>query len=211
MSLPKPYYDHAGITIYNCDCREVLPFLDPVDLVLTDPPYGIGFAASLTKWNAGKVDRKRDWDNCTAPLSLITHARSISKNQIIWGGNYYELPPVRGWLAWFKRDNLGSFGDFELAWTNVDACTKLFDHTISATNKERVGHPTQKPLKLMTWCLGFFPDAKTILDPFMGSGTTLVAAKLMGRKAIGIEIEEKYCEIAVRRLAQDCIPGMVGE
>jgi len=211
MSLPKPYYDHAGITIYNCDCREVLPFLDPVDLVLTDPPYGIGFASQPTNYQRAKGFEKKSWDNEPVSLAILTHVRAISLDQCIWGGNYYALPPTRGWLAWYKRDGPESFGDFELAWTTRDAVTRLLDHTISATNKERVGHPTQKPLKLMTWCLGFFPDAKTILDPFMGSGTTLVAAKLMGRKAIGIEIEEKYCEIAVERLAQDCIPGMVVE
>jgi DNA modification methylase len=144
----------------------------------------------------------RSWDDKRPDLKLIAQ---LNTNLIIWGGNYFNLPVSRGWLAWIKRDAPPSMGNVELAWTNQDVNTRFIDCTISETNKERVSHPTQKPLRVMTWCLSFFPDAQTILDPFMGSGTTLRAAKDLGRKAIGIEIEEKYCEIAVKRLAQEVL------
>jgi len=194
-----PYYDHAGITIYHGDCRDVLPYLPKVDLVLTDPPYGI-FACG-GKW--GKKN-KLLWDKELVPN--MAQVLQAGKSQVIWGGNYYCLPPSRGWLVWYKRDSVPSAADCELAWTSLDMNTRLIDQTIAATNSERAGHPTQKPLAVMKWCAGFFPDAQTILDPFMGSGTTLVAAKQLGRRAIGIEISEEYCAIAVQRLSQEMLP-----
>ena len=97
-------------------------------------------------------------------------------------------------------------GAFELAWTSRDTIAKSITHSISATNPERCGHPTQKPLAVMMWCLRLFPDARSVLDAFAGSGTTLVAAKQNGIRAIGIEIEERYCEIAAKRLSQEVLP-----
>jgi site-specific DNA-methyltransferase (adenine-specific) len=122
------------------------------------------------------------------------------------GGNYYKLPPSRGWLVWWKRDSVPSAADCELAWTSFDMNTRLIDCTIASTNAERVGHPTQKPERVMLWSLGFAESAETVIDPFMGSGTTLVAAKRLGLKAVGIEINESYCEIAAKRLAQGALP-----
>jgi DNA modification methylase len=191
----KPYYEENGITIYHGDCREILPELEPVDLVLTDPPYGI--YASGGKW--GKK-YKLQWDK--EPFGDIESILSAGKEAVIWGGNYYQLRPSRGWLVWHKRDRVITTADVELAWTSRDMNARLIDCTIAQTNPERTGHPTQKPLKVIRWSLSFFPDATTVLDPFMGSGTTLRAAKDLHKKAIGIEIEEKYCEIAVKRLAQ---------
>ena len=120
--------------------------------------------------------------------------------QIIWGGNYFAdfLPASRGWLYWEKLMG-GDFSDGELAWTSRDAVLKQFTKAKQTANRF---HPTQKPLALMRWCLQFVPDAKTILDPFAGSGTTLLAAKLEGRQCTGIEISEDYCKIAVQRLRQ---------
>jgi len=195
-SLPTPYYSHAGITIYHGDCRGILPHVT-ADVVVTDPPYGI-FE------HGGKWGRKADlqWDRKPADgVAGIVGDRPA----VVWGGNYFGLPPSRGWLVWYKRDAVPSASQVELAWTSSDANSALFDWPIAATNAERIGHPTQKPLALMRWCIGFVP-AGTILDPFMGSGTTLVAAKQLGRKAIGIEIEERYCEIAAKRLAQEVLP-----
>lgn len=200
----KPFYEHGGITIYCADCREVLPTLPTVDLVLTDPPYGINFAAQPTKWQRRAGQRPESWDSMT--ITEVPSLLSIGRIQIVWGGNYYPLPPSRGWLTWYKPDAPPSMANVELAWTNQDRNSRLITCTISATNGERVGHPTQKPLAVMLWCLNQFPNAKLILDPFMGSGTTLVAAKQLGRRAIGIEIEERYCEIAARRLEQEVLP-----
>lgn len=199
----KPYYEHAGIVIYHGDCREILPTLGPVDLVLTDPPYGIGKLGG--KW--GKKHLLR-WDYAPGLDGELLHSvMEMGRFHCIWGGNYFDLPPSRCWLVWYKRDSVPSSADVELAWTSIDANAKLIDHTIAATNAERVGHPTQKPLAVMKWSIGVFPNyVETILDPFMGSGTTLVAAKNLGRRAIGIEIEERYCEIAAKRLAQEVLP-----
>lgn len=195
----KPYYEHGGITIYHGDCRETLPSLPKADLVLTDPPYGI-FACGGTWGN--KQDLQ--WDADT--FSDIDLVLAAGKEQIIWGGNYYQLPPSRGWLVWFKRDSVPTAASVELAWTSFDMNARLIDQTIAATNAERVGHPTQKPLRVMRWSLGFSQQGGSVIDPFMGSGTTLVAAKQSGRKAVGIEIEERYCEIAAKRLAQEVLP-----
>lgn len=203
----KPYYEQSGVTIYHGDCRDVFEEWEglrtqPFDLLLTDPPYGIYELG-------GKWGHKADlaWDRAPIAADLLTIARSFARFQIIWGGNYYPLPPSRGWLVWYKRDSVPSAADVELAWTSFDMNAQLIDHTIAATNSERVGHPTQKPEAVMRWSLQQAPsDVKTVLDPFMGSGTTLVAAKRLGRKAAGIEIEEKYCEIAARRLQQDALP-----
>lgn len=226
MALPKPYYqdEDYGIVIYNADCREILPHLPKVDLVLTDPPYGINAhilqpPSDSYRKRTGRSPSKRlnagggklkdrllnksncDWD-CSPPNKetfdvLFSH----SHNQIIWGGNYFPLPPTRGILAWDKQQPWENFSQFELGWTNYDSPARIFRFNKSFIENKL--HPTQKPEGLMIWCLSIACDAQTILDPFMGSGTTLVAAKQLGRKAIGIEIEERYCEIAVKRLAQD--------
>ena len=194
-----PYYEEAGITIYNADCRDVLPGLPRVDLVLTDPPYGIFERGG--KWGHRA---ELQWDRM--PAGNIQQVLDAGLNQVIWGGNYFSLPPSRGWLVWYKRDSVPSAADIELAWTSFDMNARLIDQTIAATNAERVGHPTQKPLAVIRWTLSHFPSAQTILDPFMGSGTTLVAAKQLGRRAIGIEIERRYCDIAIERLRQDVLP-----
>ena len=198
----KPYYQDASITIYCGDCRAILPSLEKVDLLLTDPPYGIGFAAQPTLWQRRKGAIAVSWDDKPPDESLILQIVAMGETAIVWGGNYFWLSPARCWLSWHKPDAPPSMGNVEYAWTNMDRNSRQMSRSISATNAERVGHPTQKPLSVMQWCLGFVPNAKTILDPFMGSGTTLVAAKLEGRKAIGIEINEKYCEIAAERLRQ---------
>jgi site-specific DNA-methyltransferase (adenine-specific) len=185
-------------TLYLCDCRDILPTIGKVDAVVTDPPYGIGFAAQPTKWQRRAGQEPEAWDNETVDgvvLSLPTIAPSI-----IWGGNYYSLPQTRGWLSWHKPDAPPSMAHFELAWTSFDRNARQLSVSIGETNPERVGHPTQKPLKLMRWCLTFVSDAETILDPFMGSGTTGVAAVLAGKNFIGIEREPSYFEMAAKRI-----------
>lgn len=202
--LPKPYYDEDGITIYNADCRDILPHLPKVDLVLTDPPYGIADiwkGGASSGWGNAKsqTEERNIWD-AEAPTKEVFEAIiSQSKYSVIWGGNYFELPVSRGWLVWNKPERNFSLAEAELAWTNKSMVIRVFDNPRSDFGRQ---HPTQKPLKVMSWCLSFFPEAKTVLDPFMGSGTTLVAAKNLGMKAIGIEISEEYCRIAVERLAQ---------
>jgi site-specific DNA-methyltransferase (adenine-specific) len=196
-----PYYEHAGIVIYCGDCRDILPHVT-ADVVVTDPPYGIGFGQTHTKWSANRGTVLGSWDREIANLDQLL---ALNKPMIVWGGDRFALPVSRGWLAWVKPDATTTFSSFELAWTSFDRPSRHFIMAVGSVNSERVGHPTQKPLALMRWCIGFAPPG-TILDPFMGSGTTLVAAKQLGRKAIGIEIEERYAEIAARRLAQEVLP-----
>lgn len=219
----KPYYDADGITIYHGDCAAILPYLDAVDLLCADPPYGIGEARKRSRRRNGEVNRSglgtvardRDygdaaWDDVPPSPELIASLRAKARHQIIFGGNYFALPPSRCWLVWDK-ENSGDFADAELAWTNFDAAVRLKRHRwngmIRKDHEERY-HPTQKPLAVMSWALSLCPESPTtILDPFMGSGTTLVAAKNLGRRAIGIELDERYCEIAARRLAQQTLFG----
>ena len=202
----EPYYDRGGIVIYNADCRQVLPFLGKSDLLLTDPPYGILSGSKSKGSGAGKLKNRIlnrseiDWDMDPPSIEDLVLLQEKADKQIIWGGNYFDLPACRGLLVWDKCQPWPNFSQVEVAWTNVDKPASLFKHDKSKIDSKT--HPTQKPLALMRWCLSFLPDAKTILDPFMGSGTTLVAAKLEGRSAVGIEINEKYCESAAKRLEQ---------
>ena len=202
----KPYYEKAGITIYLGDCREVLPTLPKVDLVLTDPPYGI---AEVWKGGQGhgweraqqQSEIRNQWDASVPSADTIAACVAAGKTAVVWGGNYFALSPSRCWLVWNKPERGFTLAEAELAWTNADNVARVWDGRRSDPDR---GHPTQKPLALLKWCLSlsWAIDAQTILDPFMGSGTTLVAAKNLGRKAIGIEIEERYAEIAAKRLAQ---------
>ena len=210
----KPYYSHAGITIYNADCREALPTLAQVDLVCTDPPYGIGEARGKNKSRtnaATAVDYGiSSWDDAPIEQALVSQILDAGMYKIIFGGNYYSLPPTSCWLVWDKLNGANDFADCELAWTNLSKAVRRLQHRwngmIRVGNEER-WHPTQKPLNVMKWAISHAPeDCQTILDPFMGSGTTLVAAKQLGRQAIGIELEEKYCEIAAKRLSQEMLP-----
>ena len=195
--------------LYHGDCLEILPTLPRVDAVVTDPPYGIGFAAQPTPGQRRAGHKPAHWDNST--VAGLQHILALGDIQIVWGGNYYDLPPSRGWLSWYKPDAPPSMGSFELAWTNQDRNTRQIKQSIANTNAERVGHPTQKPLAVMAWCLEQFHCANTILDPFMGSGTTGVACAQLGRKFIGIEIERKYFDIACERIEAAYSQGQLFE
>ena len=191
------------VTIGNCrlihgDCREVLPLLPPCDLILTDPPYGIGYAANPTKWSRDNVARHKErWDDEPPDILPII---SKGKAAMVWGGNHFPLPPNRGWLSWVKPPGLPSYGTMELCWTNLAIpCRHL---NCNRCNGDKEQHPTQKPLRLIEWCLSFAPKAETVLDPFMGSGTTGVACARMGLHFTGIERERKYFDIACRRIEQ---------
>lgn len=195
------------------DCLEVFPTLGRVDAVVTDPPYGIGAANGAavggTDASGRYVRRPRQyagsWDNSRASNEAISLALNCSREQIIWGGNFFsDVLPLGGrWLVWDKLNSMPSYSDGELAWTSVKgASIKKFTQCSSglAANRDGRVHPTQKPLALMQWCLGFVPDAKTILDPYLGSGTTIVACAKQGRKGIGIEIDAAYFDITCRRI-----------
>ena len=198
-------------TLYLGDCLEILPKLGKVDAVITDPPYGIGAdkgKAGAISFKGGKPVQRQHypdsiWDNERPSSDLIRLAVSMGKVSIVWGGNYFAdyLPAQGRWLWWDKCQTMPSYGDGELAWTNLPQKTpKKFvwaNNKIFADRIER-NHPTQKPIELMRWCV--YMTTGTILDPFMGSGTTGVACANLGRKFIGIEIEPKYFEIACERI-----------
>ncbi len=188
--------------LWHGDCREVLPLLPKHDLLLTDPPYGI--YACGGKWGHKS---ELQWDKAAADNEVQLLA--AGRVQIVWGGNYFRLPPSRGWLAWRKPDRVPSAADFELAWTSLDMNARLIDQTIAATNAERTGHPTQKPLRVMAWSLSFAPDAQTVLDPYMGSGTTGVACAQLGKAFTGIERERKYFDIACERISRAQAQGQL--
>lgn len=215
----KPYYQDESCTIYHGDCREILSLLPKCDLVLTDPPYGIkrdkGMGAQGYDGFGNGVKRKPrtyhgDWDSERPSPELLKLIAASAPEVIIWGGNYFTdcLPIGRKWLVWDKCQTMPSFSDVELAWTNLDGIAlkmlRLNGSGLMAVEQDRV-HPTQKPVGLMCWCIQK-TTAQLILDPFMGSGSTLIASKDLCRKSIGIEIEERYCEIAAKRLAQEVLP-----
>jgi DNA modification methylase len=206
----KPYYEHAGITIYHGDCREVLPSLPQVNLVLTDPPYGINAARKRNSQKWGWTDFEVvGWDANRPPIEAIQSAVAAGMYSIIWGGNYFTdgLPPSSKWLIWDKGQTDFSLADVEMAWCSWPGAARRIMYPRANALKDGKQHPTQKPLAVIKWAISQAPDGcETILDPFMGSGTTLRAAKDLGRRAIGIEIEERYCEIAAKRLAQECLP-----
>ena len=198
------YYheDNPSLDIYCGDCLEILPLLPKVDLVVTDPPYGIGEhgGACRTRGRPGYSKHENlGWDKKTPPKEVFDLILASSLNQIIWGGNYFsdKLPPKMGWLYWRKLMG-GDFSDGELAWTSRDGALKEFTKCPKGMDKK---HPCEKPVQLFSWCFNFFPEfSVSILDPFLGSGTTLVACKELNRNGIGIEISEKYCQIAKQRL-----------
>ena len=187
------------------DCRDVLPTLGKVDAVVTDPPYGVGFAAQPTRYQRANGMQKRAWDD-ERPQAIVDQIVSRFQTVIIWGGNYFALPPSRGWLAWSKVGNVPSMADLEMAWTSIDMNARSFEKSVQSANLEKnlqsAAHPSQKPVALMEWSLGFVPGAGKVLDPFMGSGTTGVACVALARPFIGIEREPSYFDIACRRIEE---------
>ena len=199
-------------TLYLGDCRDILPTLGKVDAVVTDPPYGIGYdkaaAKSSGSQSGGMLAAKRhyeatDWDSAPPSADLLNAVIACGRWAILFGGNYFGLPASRCWLVWDKEVN-GEFADCELAWTNIDKPVRRIRHMwngmLRKGQEERNDHPTQKPLGVMKWAIGHAPHSPTILDPFMGSGTTGVAAVQMGRDFVGIEREAKYFDIACKRI-----------
>lgn len=190
-------------TLYLGDCREIAPALERPAAAISDPPFGIasGLVADRpSKWQRRAGMTAQAWDD--APGVAIETLRDLAPIQAIWGGNYFSLPPSRGWLSWRKPDAPPSMASFELCWTNRDQNAREVVQSISATNAERVGHPTQKPLAVMLFTISAVrvPAGGMIFDPYMGSGSTGVAAVQMRHPFIGCEIEPRYFDTACRRI-----------
>lgn len=209
---PKPYYDEDGITIYHGDCREILPIIGNVDLVLTDPPYGVDMKYGDAVEDTVDASFQRLLDvirisEKISPIVLTTVGCFEIEKRL-----YSAHAPV--WrLCWRKgitsRPSAVGFTDWEPVFVYGRKVHRnahdLF--TVQPELMGSFGHPCPKPLGFSTWLVQRFSDeSATVVDPFMGSGTTLVAAKKLYRRAIGIEIEERFCEIAVRRLSQSVLP-----
>jgi DNA modification methylase len=216
----KPYYESELVTIYHGDCQEILPRLEfdfeKFDLLLTDPPYGINEDWHKVK-SRGKLAQPIDygefeWDKAPPSNELIDLIRITSKHQIIWGGNFFHLPPTQCYLVWDKDNNSNDFADCELAWTNLKRAVRKLTYRWNGMlqenmkNKEIRWHPTQKPQAVMNWCLSFVPETKTMIDPFMGAGSSLLAARRLGIKSVGIDKDERYCQSAIERLSQLTLP-----
>lgn len=216
----KPYFERDGVTIYHGDAREIVPSLAFDGLVLTDPPYGIAHPTDYADRGRGALAPCRNYapvhedDQPFDPTWLL----SVGSARILWGANYYAqmLPPMSGWLVWDKErpDELDQ-ATCELAWSDCVRGVRRFRflwHGMMRASKEPLVHPTQKPEALMRWCMSlrWTREYTSILDPYMGSGTTLRAALDAGKRAVGIDVSEAYCEIAARRLDQMVLPLEVG-
>jgi site-specific DNA-methyltransferase (adenine-specific)/modification methylase len=192
-----------GATLYLGDCMDILPTLDKVDAVITDPPYGIGIAKNPVR----QLHEKLNWDNAPPEKSLIDMCVNASESAVIWGGNYFNLPPSQCFYIWDKQQPLNfSLAMCEMAWTNKKGPAKMHRQSVLSYEKH---HPTQKPVELMIFCIDQLNNPQSILDPFMGSGTTGVAAIQMGCKFIGIEREPKYFEIVCKRIEQAVAQGQL--
>jgi site-specific DNA-methyltransferase (adenine-specific) len=207
-----PYYQDDAVTIYHGDCREIAPFLGLDFAIVADPPYGMSWDGRVSV-GPGSPSRTgtRSWSygqTIAGDDGLFDPAPWLRYPEVVlWGANHFgNRLPIGTTLIWVKRFDaaFGSYlSDAEVAWMKGGRGVYCFRNTGYKTMEVRQ-HPTQKPLPVMRWCVGK-TRRSTIIDPFMGSGTTLRAAKDLGRKAIGIEIEERYCEIAARRCAQEVL------
>lgn len=209
MSL-TPYYQDRLVTLYLGKAEEVAPQLEPVDLCLTDPPYGInrdGSRPSTSQHGGRKAYEFRGWDSGTPGPDAFEAIFQVSKHQIIWGANYFTrfLPPSMGWLVWDKGQRIQN-SDAELAFTSFDAALRVITLNRVELLLDGAKHPTQKPVKLGLACIAHaekFMAVNSVLDCYAGSGSFLKAAKQLGKTAIGIEKDEWSAEIIINRLSQD--------
>lgn len=212
----NPYYQDEAVTLYHGDCRDLLPW-PKADLLLTDPPYGVGWRpmqghGGLYARNGHFAPIAGDDEPFDAAL-LLQHIHF--GRCVLWGANHYadQLPPSPTWFVWDKREHFGGspwLADCEMAWANTGGPARLFHHYwnggITKSERSKKLHPTQKPVALMRWVLETVgQNTGTVLDPYMGCGPVGIAAKERGLRYIGIEIEERYCEIAARRLSQEVL------
>jgi site-specific DNA-methyltransferase (adenine-specific) len=188
-------------TLYLGDCRDILPTLGKVDAVVTDPPYGIDMAKKGAHSSIAQNDKwpELEWDKERPSAEIFAAILATAPRVAIWGGNYFAdmLPASAAWLSWRKPEAETGFSlaDIELCWTNLGFAARCRTYA----RRDGNDHPTQKPVSIMLWTLGFVPG-EVVCDPFMGSGTTGVAAVQEGRQFIGIERHKPYFDIACKRI-----------
>lgn len=217
--MVTPYYQDDYVTLYHGDCLDILPNLPGITALITDPPYGIDYRTSSTRSNRSNA---KNWEPIVGDGAAFDPSHLLGFPKVVlFGANHYadRLPASPGWLVWDKLNRLESkreigfnnSADVEMAWTNINKPARLFSHRWMGLLRDselhhKSLHPTQKPVALMRWVLLATTTAEDfICDPYAGSGATLVAAKEMGRKAVGVELEERYCEVVAKRLSQDLL------
>ncbi len=211
----RPYYETELGKLYHGDCLEIMPLIDPVELVLTDPPYGIKMDKGFEGFEGfggfgppiARIQYNDKWDSIRPSKEYFDLILSITKTALIFGGNFFSdiLPRSTHWLVWDKKNTMPTFGDAELIWTNVNRKSIKIHlcewNGLLGKEGKRV-HPSQKPVKLLIWLLETY-GGKMVCDPFLGSGSTAVACERLKRQWVGIEISEKYCEIAAQRIESE--------
>ncbi len=209
----KPYYETELGKLYHGDCLEIMKEFNGIDLILTDPPYGIK-TAMTGKVGGEKICKAteygyQEWDKKIPAPDYFHTMRFISKNQIIFGGNYFieYLTNSSCWIVWDKHIT-GNFADCELAWTSFNKAVKrysiMWNGMIRVEKEYKRQHPTQKPIRLFTQILDDFSKVDNLIcDPYLGSGTTAIACERLNRRWIGIEISKEYCDIAVDRIKKE--------
>ena len=186
------------------------------ELLLTDPPYGIDYGGMLKGKGDGKGGADKngwksydapDWDKSKPKNGVLQYLCQITENQIIWGGNYFtdDLPPTMGWLIWDKGQRGFSLADGEMAWTSFNNALRIKEYARALANREEKNHPTQKPIEIINWCFEYADRhskkaIKLVLDAYLGSGSTMVAAHQLNRKCYGMELDPKYCQVIVDRM-----------
>ena len=216
--MTAPYYADESVTLYHGDCREVLPTIEPVDLVLTDPPYGINY---VSNYSVGRGTRPITNDGARLAVALQRAVIPLLRaNHVLWFTRWDVWPdvwmelgpwfPLRGMLVWGKSDP--GMGDLNHWGPSYELIASAGSGKIRGGRDQSVlrylkpaqvarVHPTEKPQALLQYLIGKL-DAQSILDPFAGGGSTLLAAKRLGRKAVGIEVDERYCQLTAERLDQ---------
>lgn len=207
--MRQPDYEREGVRLYLGDAAEILPTFGDKRFAacVTDPPYGIGEAAGKNRSRGGCATPQDygnfDWDNAPASPELIAHCQRVAEWCVIFGGNYFSLPPSPCWLVWDKMNGETDFADCELAWTNLRRAVRLIQFRWNGMLRDEKGprvHPTQKPIEVMRWAIAKCPSHATVIDPFMGSGTTGVACVRLGSQFVGIEREPAYFKKAIERI-----------
>lgn len=201
----KPYYQDDYVTLYHGDCRDILPHLEPVDLVLTDPPFGVGNFVQITGNLRGE---KVEWNDSIPDKFIFDLLKEKAKHRIIWGANYFNcFEESGGAIVWVKNQPMPNFSKADIAscsfYKKVEIITITWTNFV---NTKETKHPCERPVALYAWCIDYAPKNDVILDPFAGSGSSLVAAKQLRKKIIGIEKERDYCDVIVQRLRQEVLP-----
>lgn len=213
MTKQQTVYNPAlKYQVLTGDCVEVMKSLPAgaFNALVTDPPYGTGDVLGKPRKQPGKSQWRKLYSGGTPAWNAETcvHAITVAlsrcrpKSAIVWGGQFYPLPPQRGWLIWDKIVRQWTSGHCEMAWSNLDQPVRAYSYSFGQLASEGKEHPTQKPVPLMRWCCHFLPRKAIVLDPFCGSGSTGVACKQLGIPFIGIELDPKWADIARRRLSE---------